>query len=177
MTDTLDGRPRRQSRPGPGSHRRDRASDPLPIRTDNRLRLLRLFHPAELPASQDADEILPALFSPLVDLNDQNEWASELLVQVPTIDNGGAAIVGDQLVVTYELLPGLLWSDGAPLTSDDIRFTWELMTQPSTDSDSYLASVNPLWQIESIDTPDPLTAVVTYRPEYFPPGLRAPSAT
>ena len=81
----------------------------------------------------NADEILPALFSPLVNLNDQNEWVSELLAQVPTLDNGGAVIAGDQLVVTYELLPGLLWSDGAPLTSDDIRFTWELMTQPSTD--------------------------------------------
>ena len=37
-------------------------------------------------------------------------------------------------------------------------------------SDSYIASVSPLWQIESIDTPDLQTAVVTYRPEYLPPG-------
>jgi len=118
-----------------------------------------------------ADEILPALFTPLVDLNDQNEWVSELLVQVPTLDNGGAVVSGDQLVVTYELLPDLLWSDGALLTSSDIRFTWELLTQPSMDAESYLVYVNPLWQIESIDTPDAQTAVVTYRPEYLPPGF------
>jgi peptide/nickel transport system substrate-binding protein len=119
----------------------------------------------------DADEILPALFTPLVEMNDQNDWVSELLVQVPTLDNGGAVIAGDRLVVTYELLPGLLWSDGVPLTSDDIRFTWEFMTRPSMEADTYVAYVNPLWQIERIDTPDLQTAVVTYRPEYLPPGF------
>ena len=118
----------------------------------------------------NADEVLPALFAPLVNLDDQNEWYSELLVQVPTLDNGGVSVAGDQLVVTYVLTPGLRWSDGAPLTSADIRFTWEMMSQPSTDVDEYLAQVSPMWQIEGIATPDPQTAVVTYRPKYFPPG-------
>jgi len=114
----------------------------------------------------DIDQILPALFTPIAQLNDDGEWYSELLTQIPTQDNGGVAIIGDQMVVTYTLKSGLLWSDGESLTSDDIRFAWELITWPYVFADSYYAQVGDAWHIESVLTPDPLTVVMVYEPEY-----------
>ncbi|MBN1641796.1 MAG: carboxypeptidase regulatory-like domain-containing protein [Anaerolineae bacterium] len=119
---------------------------------------------------QVADEILSALYAPLVALDDQGNWYSELLVQVPTVDNGGAEFIDGQLHVTYELLPGLLWSDGMPLTSADIAFTWQLLTQPDPNMQSYVAQIHPLWRVERIETPDPQTAVLIYRRGASPPA-------
>ena len=117
----------------------------------------------------EADQILPALFSPLVQLDDQGQWFSELLTQVPTVANGGAVMVDGRLVVTYTLEAGLLWSDGEPLTSADIRFAWEMMVQPQPSLDSYWAQAGAAWKIERVETPDAETAVLVYAREQAPP--------
>ncbi len=39
---------------------------------------------------------------------------------------GGQPVEMDQLLVRFELLPGLLWSDGAGLTADDSLYSYEL---------------------------------------------------
>ncbi|MEM8529239.1 MAG: peptide ABC transporter substrate-binding protein [Chloroflexota bacterium] len=73
---------------------------------------------------------------------------TEVLEQIPTLDNGGAEIQPvdvyldaageitttvtdvitqvDQLVVTYRWNPELHWSDGTPVTSEDSVFAYEL---------------------------------------------------
>ncbi|MCI0519861.1 MAG: carboxypeptidase regulatory-like domain-containing protein, partial [Chloroflexi bacterium] len=117
----------------------------------------------------DADQVLPALYAPLVQLDDQGEWFSELLTQVPTLGNGGAKVVNNQLIVTYTLNAGLLWSDGEALDSGDIRFAWEMYTAVNPYLDFYLAEVSPAWKIASVTTPDAQTAVATYRAGEFPP--------
>ncbi len=111
------------------------------------------------------EEVLPALFEPLVALDDSGHWFSELLTQVPTSGNGGAAIVNGQLVVSYTLKSGLFWSDGEPLTSADIKLSWEMNSTP------YPAYT--LWppaqvgqRVISVETPDGLTAVVAFEPGY-----------
>jgi len=109
-------------------------------------------------------EIVPALFAPLVQMNDLGEYFSELLTQVPTAANGGAAVRGNQLYVTYTLKTGLLWSDGTALTSADIRFAWEILDTP-----------DPIWnlndgearQIQEVLTPDAQTAVIVFEPGYI----------
>lgn len=111
-------------------------------------------------------QVLPALFTPLAQLDDQGTWYSDLLEQVPAVDNGGAAVIDGQLYVTYTLKTGLLWSDGEPLTSGDIRFAWEMLAQPDP------REVNSKYwdakQIETVLTPDAQTAVLVFKPEYFP---------
>jgi peptide/nickel transport system substrate-binding protein len=116
------------------------------------------------------DHILALLYEPLVDLDDQGSWYSELLVQVPTEANGGAAVVGGYLEVTYQLKTGLKWSDGQPLTSADIRFTWEMLTQPRWLLDEYLVQMGTIWKVEEVLTPDPLTAVFVYERGAIPPA-------
>ena len=36
----------------------------------------------------------------------------------------------DRLRVTFKLREGLVWSDGTPMTAEDVRFTWQAQTSP-----------------------------------------------
>nr|MDQ3005842.1 ABC transporter substrate-binding protein [Chloroflexota bacterium] len=46
--------------------------------------------------------------------------------------DGSSTIQMDQLVVTFTMLEGLLWSDGEPLTSDDSLYAFELASSDDT---------------------------------------------
>ena len=46
--------------------------------------------------------------------------------------DGSSTIQMDQLVVTFTMLEGLLWSDGEPLTSDDSIYSFELASSEDT---------------------------------------------
>jgi peptide/nickel transport system substrate-binding protein len=59
--------------------------------------------------------------------------------------------------VTYKIKKDAVWSDGQPITSEDIKFTWQDIT---TGKDIY--SKSGYDKIKSIDTPDPQTAVATF---------------
>ncbi|UCE00570.1 MAG: peptide ABC transporter substrate-binding protein [Chloroflexota bacterium] len=43
----------------------------------------------------------------------------------------------DQLVVTFKLLPGLMWSDGTPLTAADSVYAFNLIADPDTPTTKY----------------------------------------
>jgi len=49
--------------------------------------------------------------------------ASDLITEVPSLDNGG--ITQSPFSVSYKLNPAAVWSDGTPITCDDINFTWK----------------------------------------------------
>ncbi|MFN2198500.1 MAG: ABC transporter substrate-binding protein, partial [Anaerolineales bacterium] len=46
--------------------------------------------------------------------------------------DGASELQMDQLSVTFQLLPGLTWSDGAPLTAADSVYSFELAADPAT---------------------------------------------
>ncbi len=101
----------------------------------------------------------------LAETNTNGEYIPSLATRVPTIANGGAKVSaeGKKLDVTWELKPGIKWSDGTPLTSADIKYTWEIwMKDPKVNNRTGFS------EIESIDTPNELTAVVHYRSVYAP---------
>ena len=50
------------------------------------------------------------------------------------VEFGGGSLLMDQMAVTFELLPGLKWSDGAALTADDSVYSFELDAHPDTPS-------------------------------------------
>ena len=90
-------------------------------------------------------------------------YVPNLAKSVPTVGNGGAVVKGTKLDVTWELKPGIKWSDGAPLTSADIKYTWEIwMKDPKVNNRTGFS------EIESIDLPNELTAVVHYKSIYAP---------
>lgn len=51
-----------------------------------------------------------------------------LAADIPTVANGGAS--ADLKTWTIKLLPNLVWSDGQPLTADDIDYAWKLYNNP-----------------------------------------------
>jgi peptide/nickel transport system substrate-binding protein len=97
----------------------------------------------------------------LVDADPDGNYVPELS-EVPSSENG--TISEDGLTVTYNLVPGTTWSDGHPLTSRDIQFTWETIMNPN----NAVTTQQGYDQIASIDTPDDNTAVVTYESLYSP---------
>lgn len=94
--------------------------------------------------------------------DDQGNFVPELAADVPTADNGGVS--ADGLTITWKLKDCLFWSDGEPLTSADVKFTWEAIMDPGTAPTTRTGYD----KITSIETPDDLTAVITFS-ELFPP--------
>ncbi len=88
----------------------------------------------------------------LTEPNEKGEYVARLAADLPTISE-------DLKTVTWKLREGLKWSDGKSLTSDDILFTWEAVSNPNSGAFSETGGFD---LIESIDTPDDLTAVVHY---------------
>ncbi|MBT1428485.1 ABC transporter substrate-binding protein, partial [Dickeya dianthicola] len=50
----------------------------------------------------------------------------------------------DNQVWTFHLRPGLKWSDGSPITADDVVFSWQRLADPKTLSpyQSYIGSLH-----------------------------------
>jgi peptide/nickel transport system substrate-binding protein len=97
-----------------------------------------------------------AMLEPLAETMPDGTWAPILAAEIPSTENGGVS--EDLLTITWKLREGVLWHDGEPFTSDDVAFTWEAAS--SVEGGSIVASE--FEKIVSVETPDDLTAVVTY---------------
>lgn len=88
-----------------------------------------------------------------------------LATEVPTLENGGVHLRPDGgMDVTWHLRPGVMWHDGVPFTSADVKFTVDAINSPAYNPES----TDGFDRISSVDTPDSLTAVVHYREVYAP---------
>ncbi|MFT8247133.1 peptide ABC transporter substrate-binding protein [Roseomonas sp. BN140053] len=83
-----------------------------------------------------------------------------LATEVPTAENGGIQLSpdGKRMTITFKLRDGVKWSDGAPFTAADVRFTWMAVKDPSFIAESKEG----VEDIDEIETPDPLTAVIRF---------------
>ena len=97
----------------------------------------------------------------LVTIDEKGEFVPMLAQELPTLDNGGLS--DDYLTVTWKLRDGLKWSDGEPLTSDDIKFTVEVLSNPNSGAVSGTGGFD---LITNVETPDDTTAVLTYSQPY-----------
>ncbi|HSO93273.1 MAG TPA: ABC transporter substrate-binding protein, partial [Candidatus Dormibacteraeota bacterium] len=79
----------------------------------------------ELPAR----EIDSLLFSGLTRRDAQLHPIADLASEVPTLDNGGVSWdrAAAKMTVSYQLRAGLQWSDGQPLTAQDVAFTLKVI--------------------------------------------------
>ena len=98
------------------------------------------------------------VYGALGEIGPDGNYYPELAADLPTLTNGGLS--EDGRTVTWHLRPNILWSDGQPFTSADVRFTWQSLR----DSGIWAPGFD---LIEEIETPDPLTAIVHYR-EFYP---------
>ncbi|MDQ6780878.1 MAG: peptide ABC transporter substrate-binding protein [Candidatus Eremiobacteraeota bacterium] len=102
------------------------------------------------------------IFNGLVRYNDRYEVEGDAAQAVPTLANGG--ISKDGLTITYHLRKGIRFSDGVPLTSADVKFTWQQAMNPRNNTPNRVPSD----KVASMDTPDPLTVVVHLKQPYAP---------
>ena len=79
-----------------------------------------------------------------------------LAKEIPTVANGGVS--ADLKSITWKLKDGLMWSDGTPVTSADVKFTADYCMNPDGGC-SQLAKFD---HVTSVETPDASTVVVSF---------------
>jgi peptide/nickel transport system substrate-binding protein len=120
------------------------------------------FNPFYLGQVTEAN-VASAVWSSLVVLTNDYKYAPDLAKDIPTTDNGGVKVPGDNgdaMTVTWQLKPNLKWSDGQPLTCDDFKYAHEWVLDKDNTGIGTLSSYQ---AVSSLDCPDPSTIV-----EHFP---------
>jgi len=109
----------------------------------------------------ESTEVLQQLYSTLLN-TDANGNLIPGLSGLPAVSNGGNTY-------TFTLKSGVKFADGAPLTSADVKYTFDTIMNPASaaTSASYFASV------ASVTAPNPTTVVVHMKhpDSSFPAGL------
>ena len=100
---------------------------------------------------------------PLAEYNPNGEIVAVLATRVPTLENGGVS--ADRTRITWNIREDAVWSDGAPLTADDVVFTWRYCTAPDSGCSRSLSFEN----VASVDAVDERTVAITFdAPTSFP---------
>jgi peptide/nickel transport system substrate-binding protein len=100
------------------------------------------------------DQIDALIFAPVFRYDQHGDFVPELATEIPTYANGG--ISKDSKTIVLHWRHGVVWSDGAPLTARDLRFTWRAVMNPANATKAQYG-----WDdVATIDVPDPYTAIV-----------------
>jgi peptide/nickel transport system substrate-binding protein len=101
------------------------------------------------------------VLEPLAEFDAAGQLVPALAAEIPTQENGG--IAEDFSSITWTLKEGVLWSDGTPLTADDVVFSWEYCSNPET------GCVSDFSTVESVVAEDDLTVTINFTsPQPFP---------
>ena len=75
-----------------------------------------------------------------------------LCTELPSRDNGRAVDEpGGGMAVTYTIRPGAVWGDGVPVTTEDVRFTYEVGRHPLSGFDSHDMFIRDIKAITAVD--------------------------
>jgi len=96
------------------------------------------------------------ILEPLIKFNQNGEMIPALVESVPTVANGGFA--ADFKTITYKLRAGLRWSDGSPVTSSDVVFSYEYCTGIKG-----CARANTFTPVDKVVAVDALTTRITFK--------------
>jgi peptide/nickel transport system substrate-binding protein len=113
------------------------------------------------PISFASMQLYP-MFEPLIRYNAEGAMEPRLLTEIPTVENKG--ISEDGITYTLHFTPDVIWHDGTPTTANDFKFTWEWIMDPKNQAQATAG-----WsEIDKVEVPDDLTAVVTLKGLYLP---------
>ncbi len=108
-------------------------------------------------------EAASLVLEPLARYDETGAMVPWLVDTIPSLENGGVA--EDLTSIEWRLSEGLIWSDGTPFTSEDVRFTWQYCTAEG----GGCAQVEKYGGIVDIETPDARTVVIRFDgPKPFP---------
>ena len=101
-------------------------------------------------------EAASLVIEPLARYDENGALVPFVAAEVPTVANGGVS--EDLTTITWKIRPGILWSDGTPVTSNDAKFTAEYCMNP----EGGCAQAAFFDGVKSIETPDDMTVVITF---------------
>src|ERR1700729_1165931 len=102
------------------------------------------------------------MFEPLLAADPRGNPVPMLAATVPTQANGGVS--ADGLTIVYHLRRDARWSDGTPVTSQDVVWTWKAIENPNNDA----VSRHGYDDVRAIDTPDQFTGAVRLKRRFSP---------
>ncbi len=94
------------------------------------------------------------IIEPLLEYDSDGNLATSLVTEIPTPANGGVS--EDLTQITYNLISGVLWSDGTPFTAADVVFTWEYCVGSEGCASGAFGNV------VSVEAVDDLTVTITF---------------
>jgi peptide/nickel transport system substrate-binding protein len=142
-----------------------------------------LLLPAAIPATAQTVNVLRV--GSLQDLQVLNPWSSTLVADYEVFTLNYDLLVGfgqdlepvpgfaeswsssaDGMTHTFKIRPGMTWSDGTPATSEDARWTYQLVLDAVASERGYLGEgyLEPYLTnagLKAVEAPDPETLVVT----------------
>lgn len=102
------------------------------------------------------------MFEPLLSADPNGNPVPMLAAAVPTQANGG--ISPDGLTIRYRLRRDARWSDGVPVTSRDVLWSWQAIENPNNDA----VSRHGYDDVLALDAPDRYTVVVHLKRRFSP---------
>lgn len=112
------------------------------------------------------------IIEPLGRYNETGAMVPFLAQEIPTLENGGVS--ADLTSITWKLKPGLVWSDGTPVTANDVKFSADYCMHP----EGGCAQAAKFDGVSSIEVIDDLTVKVTFtesKPNPYGPFMGAQS--
>ena len=84
-------------------------------------------------SAQTVQQVAQVIWAGLWEVDGTNTFLPDLVTQVPTTANGLVKTIDStHMDVTIKLKKGLMWSDGQPLTVNDVKFTVDAICDPDT---------------------------------------------
>jgi len=101
-------------------------------------------------------EAASLILEPLGRFDPDGTMVPYLAAEIPTVANGGVS--EDLTTITWKIKEGLLWSDGTPFTSADVKFTADYCMNP----EGGCAQLAKFEGVSSVEAIDDLTVKVTF---------------
>src|SRR5438067_13709699 len=118
-----------------------------------------------LSSDTASNQVIGLMFDGLLNYKKNGDLVPALASELPKTS-------ADGLTYTFKLRSGLKWSDGQAITSDDVKFTYQLAYDPQYKDFASPRRGDLEKYIASIDTPDPQTVVIKTT-QVFAPFLGA----
>jgi peptide/nickel transport system substrate-binding protein len=110
-------------------------------------------------------EAASLIVEPLARYDETGTMVPWLVDEIPTVENGGVS--EDLTSITWKLKEGIVWSDGTPLTSEDVVFSYDYCLDPEMGCNA----LSWFSDVESVEALDEFTVQINFSvPKPYPYG-------